>query len=453
MLFKRLFWASCLSMAFLQASSGIFLDDGCSSPILTPPISSVDNRVRNDRLKEKVKDTVSLLLSISDKERTFENFLLPWYSFKSKMFYASYGTQNFELLEAILQEVDPYGFFSSTIKDFSERLSVDDSLNVYQKHVIYKIQSKWNNEQDFFFFKENNRLIKCVDRDLVKNDEILVLNCTCKSNDQILFDEVIAGIVGASADIVCIHDIDHEIFYRLYEKLREFYGYFCLEEGKNDHRGAIIASKYCLDNDDHSFIDENGVFFEVHVSDSDGKIGCILMARPNREPSSEALATITEGVIDKIQIEFSCFPVPTLLCGNFFQSNLPSDTFGKLLNEYFQNNDGENKTVCNLILRLDPLFSQKTDCVPFALDQEGLLSTIFTHSINTYSKYDVGKYVLKSHGSASVSAGGDSGGGSYAEGSVAVSGNGWSAEAYGGVSRDSSGHTSSSAGGSVSVDF
>ena len=84
-------------------------------------------------------------------------------------------------------------------------------------------------------------------RDLTKNLMFSVFNCAIPSGDLDSYEETLAGIIDASADVVCIHDIDYEeTRYTLYEKLREFYGYFCLEERSNGSGGALIqlALKY-----------------------------------------------------------------------------------------------------------------------------------------------------------------------------------------------------------------
>ncbi len=279
--------------------------------------------------------------------------------------------------------------------------------------------------------------------DAAENRILSLFNCAIPLCDADAFEETIASIAETEADVVCVHDIaNEEVRYRIYEVLREQYGYFCLEIG--DNGGALIASKYRLGNEKNAFFDDNGVFFEIRVFDGCKEIGRIVLARPNRALFSEQLASAVEQVTEMIQIGLLQLPEPILFCGNFPRSNPPSEAFGTLLTEYFENDGADNEAICSFLLS-SSLFFQTITGIPLAMDSQGLLSVISICDVNLYLEApNSGRYLLKYDvsGSAGYDCASSS---SYADVSIGTAGDGWSASVHGDVHRDSSGQTSGGA--------
>ena len=437
---KRLLRVLLLFLCFLHTSAGLALEDGCSSFVLDGSTNCYT------LLREKAAGAVSSLLSVPVETRTFENFVLPWYRLKFQIQNASCDAQqNKELFDQIMHEIDPCAFALTAIKDVSEILRKKVFLNTYQEYLLQKIRSEFDCEQDLLFFEEDGIQLQGEKISSVGGQRLSLLNCAIPLDNTGSFDETIVSIIETGADVVCIHDIkNEETRYRIYEALRERYGYFCLEASENG--GALIASRYSLSNEKKIFLDDRGMFFEVSIHDPNNEIGRIIMARSDCASSSEQLSSLIEVISEKIRTALTPLSEPVLFCGNFSKENLAVDALNLVSTEYFGNGGAVAETTCNLLLSTY-IYSLDTTCIPLSDRIQGLLSVVSLRSIDSYCGWaNVQAYPAECD--VSGSAGYDCSRGSYGEASLGYSNDSWSVSVHGDVHRDKSGQTS----GGVRVD-
>jgi hypothetical protein len=445
MLLRYLFLAALLSLSSLAAHSEIF------SAQRNNPLFSDEAKDSEDHRLAKVKDDFFLLLSIPIAKRTFENFLLPWIRIRSELAsILNASQQKSEPIESVIQEADPNDCFSTAITDLLAKYS-GKSLNPYQKHLLTKMQSE--PRLGIFFFDEKP---PCARKEQYTKGSPSILNCSIQSSDPVILNETINGIIETAPDVVCIQNVaNEEVRYNLYEKLRESYDCFCIEdelEGRPNH-STLIASKYYLDSDQDSFLDKSGVFFYLNIIANDNEIGHILMARPNRADSLEKLDESVKKVTDRIVEKFLASSGPTILFGNFSYETPPSDAFKSFMDCFFQNDENDEK-VCTLLFRSHELIPKSIVSIPLSSTQRGLKYSCFADYLTPCrEKRYQGQVVLACNGHANASGDIDSHGNSHGEVSIGVSGNGWSAEVYGGGGYDRDGHGSCEAGARMSFDW
>jgi hypothetical protein len=434
-----------LSLAVLLSLSSLSAHSETSSDHRYSPLFSDEAKDSEDHSLARIKNDLSLLLSIPMGKRNFENFLLPLICMRSELVsILDASQQKSELIESVIQEVDPNDCFSTAIADLLAKYTAE-SLNPYQKHLLSKIQPQSESRLGIFFFDEPS---SCAREEQHAKGPLSILNCSIQSYAPTILEETINGITETAPDVVCIQNIaNEEVRYNLYERLRESYGCFCIEDELEGRLNGytLIASKYYLDSYQDSFLDKSGVFFDLNIVENDKEIGRMLLARPNRAKSFEKLDESIEQAAESIVERLLSSSIPVLFCGNFSYKTAPSDSFGSFLDSFFQNDETDDE-VCTLLLRTHELMPKSIISIPLSRTQRGLKFSCFAGSLGACLKRGCQEQtVLACDCQADVSGSADRDGGFRGDVGVGVSGDGWSVGVHGGVRRDHHGHVSGGA--------